>query len=251
MGASVGVSKQPKPLLSFRAVLDAQLDQTLSYASLKRLLRALKSSSAISSYPSRASTQPLLTLSLSQPSQPQSESRTVSQCLQQSPDPCGSLRTLSERPSRLRRKRRSSRRPPLKSVGNDVQRELFLTPGSSPTPLQSSPERDWNASKVQTVPPNNVSEVASRINYHLNNLLDICPPHSVVTWPQLRNLLVGADHQTYSPFCKYIDEVGFFDPDEPLATGQLGSPSVKACAYYSNSFWEQALRDFQASEPSR
>lgn len=249
MGPSVGANKQPKPLLSFRAVLGAQLDQTLPYAPLKRLLRALKTSSAISSYPPRASPQPLLTLSLTQPSQPlQSDSQTVSQPLQQSQNLGISQRTLSERPSRLRRKRRSSRRPRLKSASNDVQRELFLTSGSSPTP-QSSLERDWSTSKVRGVDLSDIPEVASSINSHLDSLIDACPPHGIVTWPQLRNLLVGTDVQTYSAFCNYIDDVGFFDSDEPLAAGRLGSQSMKAHAYYSNLFWEQALRDFQASDP--
>lgn len=251
MGASLGASKRPKPLLSFRAVLNAQLDDTLPYASLKRLLRALKTSSAISSYPTRTSQQPLLTLSLTQPSQPlPSASETQSQLLQRSIDRTASQHTPSEKPSRLRRKRRSSHRPPL-ALSNHVQRELFFTPSPSPTLSQQSPRQSHDASRVRAAALMDVRETALAINRHLNDLIHICTPHGVVTWPQLRKVLMDSNNQTYASFCNYIDGAAIFDPDEPLATGRLGSPSIKSCVYYSNLFWEQALRDFQASISSQ
>lgn len=201
MGVSSRPGSVPKALLSFRDVLDAQLTDSLPYSSLKQLLRALKSSTTIP-YPSRNATQTPLTLSLTQPSQP----------LQLSPSdvpPLSAYRTstqkaLTSTASRLRRKRRHSRRPPLGSPSGPIQKKLFAPLSLSQSPVRVRavspvPVQSESSGRTRSVSPIPVQLVCRPVSTSPDLSQPTCPAPGPRATPVCVQLVAPASPQLVVP----------------------------------------------------
>lgn len=319
--------KPSKPLLSFGAVLAAQLDGSLPNSSLKRLLRALKDSHQTYGESYRApqtgldpqgSPAHFNPFTLSQTPQPASnpscgmspiidpmhcnmethqqekiigssipaatQGKSSDSKKDHSQSPYASLSTgtpddsprTQEAPSRLRRKRRHSRRPISISVqlfhnekhenlgvtdriGKVQQRKCTTFSNSSNEPpakktAKSTPQLDepfqvqkeTPTARQQFCDDSNVLKTAklvgSEINKILNDMVASCPPEHYVQWNVLRPIL--RKNPSFVKFCRFVDRT--FYPHDQLGAGVTTSQGRqrRPCVFYSNLFWENAWRDF-------
>lgn len=298
-------TRQPKPLLSFHAVLSSQLDDSVSYHTLKKLLRALKSSPVLP-YPSisrpsgdgdvnNAFDSQLshpLTLSCSAvPPSPPSSLPTMPKLTTNIPfgqdNPDNDLENternhqqmlMSTSGSRLRRKRRHSRRPALASSSSiqksNINVRLFVSTPDKQKVSRNEDEQNYVATTTNTAAirdvdidtsntplPSIISHIdlnsnskapstvtAVEAGKHLNSLLHTmatqCNHVGVIQWSQFKHEVVQSQSQPgkYDRFCSFVDSI--FSSDDPLATGP--SDSSAPCVYYSDLFWQKTWNDYLA-----
>lgn len=284
---------EPKPLLSFEAVLSSQLDGSVSYPTMKKLLRTLKSSTDLP-YPRPRVSTLSQRLQLSQSASRNADlklSQTIhkarSMTLTQSPSLWvtgsgqGANRYSGDNPrgeiSRLRRKRRSSKR--AASDTPQAQRKVTLDNNNSENPVSQEVENiniclfpsnndvdeqeqeheqgrdageleEKNKCYDKRPAANNstAEEVGEHVNLKLNSLATKCEEGKVVTWHDLREEI--ACDKRLAQFCQFVDSL--FNIEDTLATGPttLDGCNVPFCVYYSNLFWRKTWSDFHLTVSS-
>lgn len=176
--------------------------------------------------------------------------------------------------SRLRRKRRSSKRKPLDTP--QTQRKVTLDDNNSEKPIsqevgnisiclfpynndldeQEQQEQQHGQGRaageleaknkhceIRSVADNSTAEeVGEHVNLKLNSLATKCKENEVVTWHDLREKI--ACDTRLAQFCQFVDSL--FNMEDTLATGPttLDGCNVPFCVYYSNLFWRKTWSDF-------
>lgn len=252
--------KSPTSLLTFSEVLSSQVDESLPYGLLKRILRNLKQSH--SAYPDRSSSQIHYIQSLSQTQQrstcttPAPKTSNIANDVLSETTPTAATKTLNftplseassrptpircSPPSKLRRKRRRSTRPPI-------------APFSLESPDVINPPIDTPIKKPRTLFSPTLIPNCNQVGKEINALLDQLATKvdgKAVLWNALREKLVEKSETLYQSFCDSMDRI--FDEDDPLTTEiPISSQSSKGCVFYSNSFWEGAWKDFWEEKQRR
>lgn len=172
--------------------------------------------------------------------------------------------------SRLRRKRRSSKRAALntpqaqckvaldnnkseKPVSQETENiNICLFPSNNDLDEQEQGhEEDQDAGELEeknncydqpVVGDSTAKEVGEHVNLKLNSLATKCEEGKVVSWYDLREEI--ACDRRLAHFCQFVDSL--FNMEDTLATGPttLDGCSVPFCVYYSNLFWRKTWSDF-------